>query len=65
MYGRYFLPRSILARDQLNPYLQGAQGKEVEQWQSGVDHNARLLNVDASPVWLSRPGGGQNLQRFG
>ena len=23
MYGRYFLPRSILARDQLNPYLQG------------------------------------------
>jgi hypothetical protein len=30
MYGRYFLPRSILARDQLNPYLQGAQGKEVE-----------------------------------
>ncbi len=25
------LPRSIFARDQLNPYLQGAQGKEVEQ----------------------------------
>ena len=25
------LPRSILARDQLNPYLQGGQGKEVEQ----------------------------------
>jgi hypothetical protein len=25
-----FLPRSILARDQLNPYLQGAQGKGVE-----------------------------------
>ena len=34
------LPRSIFARDQLNPYLQGAQGKEVEQWQSG--HNVRL-----------------------
>ena len=25
-----FLPRSILARDQLNPYLQGAQGKGLE-----------------------------------
>jgi hypothetical protein len=25
------LANSILARDQLNPYLQGAQGKEVEQ----------------------------------
>ena len=36
------LPRSIFARDQLNPYLQGAQGKEVEQWQSGADHNVRL-----------------------
>jgi hypothetical protein len=36
------LPRSILARDQLNPYLQGAQGKEVEQWQSSADHNVRL-----------------------
>lgn len=36
------LPRSVLARDQLNPYLQGAQGKEVEQWQSGADHNVRL-----------------------
>ncbi len=36
------LPRSILARDQLNPYVQGAQGKEVEQWQSGADHNVRL-----------------------
>jgi hypothetical protein len=36
------LPRSILARDQLNPYLQGARSKEVEQWQSGADHNVRL-----------------------
>ena len=36
------LPRSILARDQLNPYLQGAQGKAVEQWQSGADHNVWL-----------------------
>ena len=36
------LPRSILARDQLNPYLQGAQGKDVEQWQSGADHNVRF-----------------------
>jgi hypothetical protein len=36
------LPRSILARDQLNPYLQDAQGKAVEQWQSGADHNVRL-----------------------
>jgi hypothetical protein len=26
------LTNSILARDQLNPYLQGAQGKEVEQY---------------------------------
>ncbi len=25
------LPRCILARDQLNPYLQGSQGKDVEQ----------------------------------
>jgi hypothetical protein len=25
------LPRSIFARDELNPYLQGAQGKDVEQ----------------------------------
>jgi hypothetical protein len=32
------LPRRILARDQLNPYLKGAQGKEVEQWQTGTDH---------------------------
>ena len=29
------LANSILARDQLNPYLQGAKGKEVEQWQFG------------------------------
>jgi len=29
------LTNSILARDQLNPYLQGAQGKEVEQRQFG------------------------------
>ena len=36
------LPRSIPACNQLNPYLQGAQGKEVEQWQSGADHNVRL-----------------------
>ena len=27
------LPRSIPACNQLNPYLQGAQGKDVEQWQ--------------------------------
>jgi hypothetical protein len=54
------LPRSILSRDQLNPYLQGAQGKAVEQWQSGVDQNVRLdkehyigamqmLDLDATP----------------
>jgi len=31
------LPRSIVARGQFNPYLhlQGAHGKEVEQWQIG------------------------------
>ena len=28
-------PPNILARDQLNPYLQAARRKEVEQWQSG------------------------------
>jgi len=33
-------PPNILARDQLNPYLQAARRKEVEQWQSGADHNA-------------------------
>ena len=54
------LPRGSLARDQLNPYLQGAQAKEVEQWQSGADHNVRLhkeqytgvmqmLDLDATP----------------
>ncbi len=32
-------PPNILARDQLNPYLQAARRKEVEQWQSGADHN--------------------------
>src|SRR6267143_2062388 len=32
-------PPIILARDQLNPYLQAARRKEVEQWQSGADHN--------------------------
>src|SRR5260370_30865672 len=34
-----FTPPTILARDQLNPYLQAARRKEVEQWQSGADHN--------------------------
>jgi hypothetical protein len=29
------LAYSILARHQLNPYLKGAQDKEVEQWQFG------------------------------
>jgi hypothetical protein len=42
-------PRSILARDQLNPYLQGGQGKEVEQWQSGADHNVRLHKGSVKP----------------
>lgn len=36
------LPRSFLARDQLNPYLRGAQGKERNNRQSGADHNVRL-----------------------
>ncbi len=51
---------SVLARDQLNPYLQSGQGKEVELWQSGADHNVRLhkgtvhrvmkmLDLDATP----------------
>ncbi len=34
-----FTPPNILARDQLNPYLQAVRRKEVEQWQSGADHN--------------------------
>jgi hypothetical protein len=34
-----FTPPNILARDQLNPYLQAARRKEVEQWQSDADHN--------------------------
>jgi hypothetical protein len=38
------LPRSILARDQLNPYPQGTQGKEVEQWQTGTVHLNRSIN---------------------
>jgi hypothetical protein len=42
-------PRSIPARNQLNPYLQGAQGKEVEQWQSGADHNVRLHKGSVKP----------------
>jgi hypothetical protein len=29
----------LLPRNQFNPYLQAARGKEVEQWQSGADHN--------------------------
>jgi len=29
-----YTPPNILARDQLNPYLQAARRKEVEQWQS-------------------------------
>jgi hypothetical protein len=33
------LPRNILAHNQLNPYLQAARRKEVEQWQSDADHN--------------------------
>ena len=41
------LPRSILGRDQLNPYVQGAQGKEVEQWQVGCRSQYQVLNVDA------------------
>jgi len=36
------LPRNILGRDELNPHIQAAQGNEVEQWQSGADHNVRL-----------------------
>src|SRR5260370_27954063 len=38
-YYTTFTPPNILARDQLNPYLQAARRKEVEQWQSGADHN--------------------------
>jgi len=33
-----FAPQ-LLVRHLLNPDLQGAQGKEVEQWQSAADHN--------------------------
>jgi len=33
------LPPNFLARDLLNPYLQAARRKEVEQRQSGADHN--------------------------
>jgi hypothetical protein len=43
------LPRSILARGQLNPYLQGAQAQGSNNGKSGADHNVRLLNVHASP----------------
>jgi hypothetical protein len=43
------LPRSILARGQLNPYLQGAQARGSNNGKSGADNNVRLLNVDASP----------------
>jgi hypothetical protein len=42
-------PRSIPARNQLNPYLQAAQGKEVEQWQSDADHNVRLHKGSVKP----------------
>ena len=39
---------AAFSRRQFNPYLKGAWGNEVEQWQSGAGHIARLLNVDAS-----------------
>jgi len=44
------LPRSIPARNQLNPYLHGAQGKDVEQWQSGADQNIRLHKGSVKPL---------------
>ena len=47
--GTLLLPRSILARGQLNPYLQGAQARGSNNGKSGADNNVRLLNVDASP----------------
>src|SRR6266849_2479948 len=38
------LPRCILARDQLNPCMQGAQGKDVEQrrgiWSKSIAHSS-------------------------
>jgi hypothetical protein len=51
------LLRSIVARDQLDPYPQGARGKEVEQGQSGADHNVRLLFVPRSGLLLDVDGG--------
>jgi hypothetical protein len=47
--GTLLLPRSILARGQLNPYLQGAQSRGSNNGKSGADNNVGLLNVDASP----------------
>ena len=43
------LPRSIPARNQLNPYLHGAQGKDVEQWQSRADHKVRVHKGSVKP----------------
>jgi hypothetical protein len=39
-----FAPQ-LVARDQLNPYPQGARGKEVEEGQSGADHSGADHNV--------------------
>ena len=47
-------PPNILARDQLNPYLQAARRKEVEQWQSGAEKCRRKPLT--GPTLLEMPG---------
>jgi hypothetical protein len=56
-----FTPSNILARGQLNPYLQAARRKEVEQWQSGADLNVianslgmRRIEMDAERAFAKR-----------
>jgi hypothetical protein len=44
MHGHYFC-HAAFSRDQLNPYLQGAQARGWNNGKSGTDHNVRLLNV--------------------
>ena len=48
------LTPNFLAPDQLNPYLQAARRKEVEQWQSGADHVGSGNSEPPSPEILSR-----------
>ena len=52
------LPRSIPARNQLNPYLQGAHGKEVEQCPTSLQGQVNPLASSETTVLKTRFGPG-------